>query len=189
MKFTNQEPKDDESFLKSESGWMLSEQRSTNTLLFYGLIVGILLTELLAVLIKCTDLIINFDFVVYKNFFLVVFLIPIHELVHLIFFPTPKNAIIGFSLRKAIFFVTSNDIFTKKLLLIVTIMPFILLTVLPICILFFIKSEIIAYFALFNSLGSGVDIISALLILKLPQKHSFRYNGTKLYYKPISSLS
>lgn len=183
MKFIAHAPGNNLIFLEQEKGWILSEQINNKKIIIIGLILGIILTSLFEYAIKSFTLCSDFNFSFYKKLYLIIILIPLHEFVHLLFFPKFNNSEVGFSLRTAVFFVTTNEIFSKSRLFIVTLMPLLLLTISPFILLFFIKNDMIAYLATFNLLGSGVDIVSSFLVLKQPQKHKFRFGGSNLYIK------
>ena len=183
MKFIIREPKNNLIFLEQENGWILSEQINSNKIFIFGLILGIILTSIFEYAIKSFTLCSDFNFSFYKKLYLIIILIPLHEFIHLLVFPKFTNSEVGFSFRTAVFFVTTNEIFSKSRLIIATLMPLLLLTLFPFIFLFFIKNDMIAYFATFNLLGSGVDIVSSFLVLKQPKKHIFRFGGSNLYIK------
>ena len=151
--------------------------------------MGIILISIFEYTIKSFTLCSDFSFSFYKKLYLLIILIPLHEFIHLLFFPKFSNSEVGFSLRTAVFFVTTNEIFSKSRLFIATLMPLLLLTIIPFIFLFFIKNDIIAYFATFNLLGSGVDIVTAFFVLKQPKKHKLRFGGSNLYIKREEILS
>jgi hypothetical protein len=185
MKFIKREPDENMAFLQNERGWVLSELISSKKVLIIGLIVGIISTGLLAFIIKTVIFCADFDFHIYKKLYLIVLIIPLHEFVHLLFFPNLNNSTFGVLLHKAVFFVTTNDVLSGKRFLAVSLMPVFLLTVVPVVVLFFIQSEFLAYLALYNLLGSGVDIVSSLIILKQSKNNVFRFCGAKLYVKQV----
>jgi len=183
MKFIIREPKSNLIFLEQEKGWILSEQINSKGFFILGLIIGIILTSLFEYAIKSFTLCSDFSFSFYKKLYLIIILIPLHEFIHLLFFPKFLNSEVGFSLRTAVFFVTTNEIFSKSRLISSILMPLLLLTIFPFIFLFFIRNDTMAYFAAFNLLGSGVDIVSLFLVLKQPKNHLFRFGGSNLYIK------
>jgi hypothetical protein len=157
-----------------------------NSSIILGIILGFFLALILELIIKHFSLCSDFNFVVIRKIYLFIVIIPLHEMLHLAFFPSIKNSTIGIALKKGAFYVTSQDSFTKTRFLTILLLPLIILTIFPFISLFFIKSDLMANIALYNLIGSGVDIIMFFHILKIPSKHLFRFNGTELYIKPAS---
>ncbi len=164
--------------------WKLVTQfPSIKEILIWGIVLGVVLTGITSSLISIFILMDNFDFQAYKKLYLFLLIIPLHELFHLIVIPNIKNSTLGYSWRKFIFFISTDEIFSKNRFLLVSLLPLIVLTVFPIITLFFLKSEFVAYFALYNLIGSGIDIISFSIILKLPNNPLLKFHGANLYAK------
>lgn len=181
MKFRNGLPSYDADFENSNSDW--TKLNSINGSIIIGIILGIFLAFVLELVIKQFSHYSDFDFVVIRKIYLFIIIIPFHEMLHLVFFPSIKNGTIGIALNKGIFYVTTKDIFTKSRFLVILLFPLIILTIIPFISLFFIKSDLLANIVLYNLIGSGVDIVTFYHVLKLPSKHQLRFNGTKLYSK------
>ncbi|MEJ5315658.1 MAG: DUF3267 domain-containing protein [Tenuifilum sp.] len=187
MKFLIVEPIEDKSLVQKNEGWILSEKIETGKGLYAaGIVLGIILAGIFSFIIKTTTLCKTLDFYVYKKIILFLLVIPLHEISHIIFFPSLNNTVIGFSWKKGVFYVSSSEIFSKKRLLITIILPFLLLTIIPYFFLYFINSETIAYISLYNLIGSGIDLITFFKILSITEGNQFRYNGTNLYFRKVS---
>lgn len=184
MKFRIGLPSHDPDFEKSNSDWIILN--SINSSIIIGIILGLFLAFILELIIKHFSLCSDFDFVVIRKIYLFIVIIPLHEMLHLAFFPSIKKSTVGIAIKKGIFYVTTQDYFTKIRFLTILLLPLIVLTIFPFISLFFIKSDLMANIALYNLIGSGVDIITFFHILKLPSKHLLRFNGTELYFKPAS---
>jgi hypothetical protein len=117
--------------------------------------------------------------------YLFILIIPLHELIHVIFLPCLSNAIVGFSPKKIVFYVATEDEISKNRFLIIAIMPFILLTILPLIIFFYWQYEIIAHLALLNALASGIDLRSFFYIYRQPKGSIFKMVDSYLYSKTI----
>lgn len=160
------------------SDWKLVPEliSNKNTAIFVAIAIGVILKELLGLMF--TDL----GFVSYKQLYLLLLIIPIHELLHILFFPYNAESIAWVDLKRLSFYVTSNGEFSKKRLIISLLAPFIILTLLPLIVSFWCESQTLIYILLYNALGSGGDIMS--LIVLIPNKGSrFIINGDKLYTK------
>lgn len=182
MKFILGLPSYDPDFEKSNTDW--TKLNSINGAIPIGIILGLFLAFMLELVIKHFSLCSDFDFVVVRKLYLFIIIIPVHEMLHLAFFPSIKNSTVGIALKKGVFYVTTQDCFTKTRFLTILLLPLILLTIIPFISLFFLKSDFLANFALLNLIGSGVDIVTFFHILKLPAKYLLRFNGTELYFKP-----
>jgi len=184
MKFKIGLPDFDPNFENNNSHW--TKLNSITGSIIIGIVLGIILAFLLELLIKYFSLCSDFDFVVIRNIYLFIIIIPVHEMLHIALFPNSKNSIVGIALKKGIFYVTTKDSFTKNRFLVVLLFPLVILTIIPFISLFFIKSDLLANVALYNLIGSGVDIVTFFHVLKLSSKHQLRFNGTKLYSKPAT---
>lgn len=182
MKFKIGIPETDGEFKKNNPECIFI--KNIKNLMIPGIILGLTLTLFLEFLIRLYILDKNFSFYSYKKLHLFLMILTLHEIVHLIYFPSIKNCIVGISFKKLIFYVTTKDYFTKTRLIIVLLAPLFFLTIAPLFLLFFIKSSLLAYIALFNLIGSGVDILSLIQVLKLPKNHIIMFNGPALYIKP-----
>jgi hypothetical protein len=183
MKFIFNIPSASDDFKENNTEWKLVA--CSKKIILPGIILGLVLTVIADMIITHLILDTNFSFKIFPNIYLFLLIIIPHEIIHLLFFPNFRNSTIGFSAKKLIFFVTTNEQFTKARLLTSTIAPLVLLSIIPIILLFFYNNHVIAYIALFNLLGSGADIIAFLKLVKLPNDLYLKFNGTELYARPI----
>jgi len=151
--------------------------------LILGLILGIVISSIFSFLINIIFFNNSIDIHFYRYLYLILILIPVHELLHIIFLPKPSKAIIGLSFKYLIFYVKYENDITRNRLLLITIMPFIILSILPIFLLSITQSILIVYIILFNVIASGVDLLSLYLIAKLPKGIILKMSGNDLYYR------
>lgn len=112
----------------------------------------------------------------------------LHELVHLSI--TPRfglaiQSILGIWPKKLIFYTFYFGQLTKLRLMLIACAPLTLLTVLPIFISSILHwdSEKLGLLAIFNSMLSGIDVITLYLILsEVPKYGLCRQSGDNIYY-------
>lgn len=146
-----------------------------------GVFIGIVLSIILLESIALTNSIPEFDFKFYLNIHVFLLVLIVHEIVHLLIFPRPCNATIGLYLQRMIFYVTTNDIFSRNRLLLTYIAPTLVLTIIPIGLLFFVQHRLIAYIAICNLLGSGIDLIQYFRVVKMPPSTKFKFLSDGFY--------
>lgn len=118
---------------------------------------------------------------------ILILVIPIHELLHTVYFPdkiTSPNIIFGY--YKGSFFALYMKEMKRIEFLSVLIFPFIILTLIPIlsAIIFNLNFSLLFKISLINSILSGGDIISFITILKqVPKKTMVRNKGYYTYWK------
>ncbi|MGE7930435.1 DUF3267 domain-containing protein [Lysinibacillus xylanilyticus] len=117
----------------------------------------------------------------------IIFLLIIHELLHLMFIPNfmkSEKTSIGLTLFGA--FVMTEEKISKPRYMFITIAPFIIISVifpliLSICGLL---TTTIKFLIILNSMGSSVDLLNVLLIMKqVPKNAILTSNGTNTYWK------
>jgi hypothetical protein len=148
-----------------------------------GLFTGLLLTIIFEQVIRYAYFngVYNFSFV--REIYLLLLIVPAHELVHLLLLPGYRNVSVGVSVKRMIFFVHTADTLTRSRFLIVLLAPLILLSVLPLIILSVFHDPLFGNIALLNLIGSGVDIISAIRISRFPRQSLLKMDGVKLLVK------
>jgi hypothetical protein len=131
-----------------------------------------------------SSLSINIDLgVIIWVFLLIIF----HELIHLLFIPNflkSRKTMIGFTLFGC--YVHTEEELSKSRYILVTIAPFIILSIiLPLILgVFGLLSSTFKSLVLLNSMASSLDILMLILLLtQIPKKASLRNNGTKTYWK------
>jgi hypothetical protein len=150
-------------------------------IIFLGIFLGVVLSLILSELIALIGSIPEFDFKFYLNIHIFFLVLITHELIHLLIFPKPWNATIGLYLQRMIFYVTTNDTFSRNRLLLTYIAPTLALTIIPLGMLFYIQHKLIAYIAICNLLGSGIDLIQFFRVVKMPASSRFKFFSDGLY--------
>ncbi|MDC3414708.1 DUF3267 domain-containing protein [Aquibacillus sp. 3ASR75-11] len=114
-------------------------------------------------------------------------LIVIHELIHLVFIPNfikSKKTFIGLTLFGG--YVITEEKISKSRYILVTISPFVIISVfLPIILsLFGILTPTFKILILVNSMASSVDILNLIhLLVQIPKRANLISNGNKTYWK------
>jgi len=117
----------------------------------------------------------------------IVFLLIIHELLHLMFIPNfikSEKTSIGITLFGA--FVMTEEKISKPRYMFITIAPFIIISVIFPLILSIsgLLTTTIKFLIILNSMGSSVDLLNVLLIMKQVQKNAtLTSNGANTYWK------
>lgn len=125
---------------------------------------------------------IKFRYIVYIYLYIL-----LHEVIHLVCIPNfykSKSTFISLKLWGG--FVYTEEVIKRNRYLIVTIMPFIILSfVVPfLMIKLGVNPMIILTLAIVNSGGAAVDVLSfALLLFQVPRNSSIKNNGMKTFYK------
>ncbi|WP_175559941.1 DUF3267 domain-containing protein [Clostridium uliginosum] len=113
--------------------------------------------------------------------------IYIHELIHLIFIPNflnSDNTFLGLTWFGG--YAYTEEIITKKIYILIAVMPFLLISVISILILgpMGYLTPIIKFICIFNAVGSSVDFFNILLVsIQVPNKSKIVMNGQLSYYK------
>ncbi|MBG9456193.1 hypothetical protein ABE61_19650 [Lysinibacillus sphaericus] len=114
-------------------------------------------------------------------------LLIIHELLHLIFIPNfikSEKTSVGFTLFGA--FVITEEEISKSRYIFITVAPFIILSILLPLILsvFGLLTTTLKYLVILNAMGSSVDLLNLLLIMKqVPKNATLTCNGPNTYWK------
>jgi hypothetical protein len=119
---------------------------------------------------------------VFSKLYLLFLLIPLHEIIHILFGRDIRKSEIWISIKPLIIYVVSDSLYTKLRLVVVLIMPFVILTVIPILISVLFNNILFLYIAYYNAIGSGGDFISIMRILILKNNEFMLING-ELYQK------
>jgi hypothetical protein len=127
---------------------------------------------------------IRFDYIIYVYFFVVA-----HELIHLIFIPNfyrSEKTYIGIKPWGG--FVFSTEKISKGRFFLITVAPFVVLSIMALIILGL--ADLLNGFLLFlifiNALSSSVDILNAVLIaIQVPNGSTIVNNGFETYFKAL----
>jgi len=118
---------------------------------------------------------------------LIIFLVILHELIHLIFIPNfikSEKTWIGLTIFGG--FVATEEEISKSRFVLITIAPFFIISILTPLLLnvFGALTTTLKCLILLNSMASSVDMLTLLLILKqVPPNGILRNNGSKTYWK------
>nr|WP_277398416.1 DUF3267 domain-containing protein [Neobacillus citreus] len=118
--------------------------------------------------------------------FLIIFLVILHELLHLIFIPNfirSENTFIGLTWFGG--FAATEEVISKSRFILITIAPFLIISVvLPVILGFFgLLTSTLKFLIIVNSLASSVDMLNLLLIMKqVPNNSILKNNGHKTYW-------
>ena len=164
-------------------GWNKHKFSSGWSHIIIGLLLGLAITIVLDFVITVFSIVEGFNFSIINNIYLFILIFPLHELIHVLMLPNPNSAIVGLSLKKMVFYVTTEDVIRKNRFLLISLAPLFFLTVIPLFSLFFIQSSVIAHIALLNMLGSGIDLRTSYYISRQPKGSVFLINGSELYSK------
>ncbi|MFC4800190.1 DUF3267 domain-containing protein [Neobacillus sp. GCM10023253] len=118
--------------------------------------------------------------------FLIIFLVILHELLHLIFIPNfirSENTFIGLTWFGG--FAVTEEVISKSRFILITIAPFLIISVvLPVILGFFgLLTSTLKFLIIVNSLASSVDMLNLLLIMnQVPNSSILKNNGHKTYW-------
>lgn len=125
---------------------------------------------------------INFNII-----FLLVLLLILHELLHLIFisnFIKSEKTYIGLTLFGG--FVITEEEISKSRYILITIAPFMIISIiLPLILTVFgLLTTTLKFLIILNSMGSSVDLLNFLLLIKqVPKNATLKSNGPNTYWK------
>jgi hypothetical protein len=116
-------------------------------------------------------------------------LIVIHELIHALFIPDflrSNETYWGLTIYGG--FVCTTQKLTKGKFILITIAPFVILSIIMPLIfgILGIKNEFLFFLLILNALASSIDILNMILILfQAPQKSIILNNGFETYYQEL----
>jgi hypothetical protein len=148
---------------------------------YLGFLSGLLLCVIVIYVI--TNFIFSepIEFRFYKKLYLILIIIPVHEMLHFVALPDYKSGKLGFSFRTLSFFTLSDVTFSRDRFIFISLIPLIILTILPFILLYFFKYEWIVYILIYNLAGSGMDILYSLKALSLPKQTKIKFIGGEMY--------
>jgi len=117
----------------------------------------------------------------------IVLLLIIHELLHLMFIPNfmkSEKTSVGLTLFGG--FVVTEEEISKSRYMFITIAPFMILSIFfPLIFSAFgLLTTTLKFLIILNSLGSSVDLLNLLLIMKqVPKNATIKCNGPNTYWK------
>ncbi len=117
----------------------------------------------------------------------IIMIIVLHELIHLLFIPNfmrSDKTYVGLIWLGG--FVVTEEEITKSRYIIITIAPFVIISMIAPLILgaFGLLTTPVKLFVLLNALASSVDMLNLLTVIKqVPGNSVLRQNGAKTYWK------
>lgn len=109
----------------------------------------------------------------------------IHEIIHMICIPNfikSKSTFISVKLWGGFFY--TEEVISKRRYLIITILPFIILSFIVHSLMIFmgVNPIMTLNLAMINAAGSSVDVLSFILLLQVPKHSNIRNNGNETFY-------
>ncbi len=193
---------EDAAFDPQAEGWRGIREPSPLAINFLALPVGIVLalfTFLLLWLVFPKDMLYNrverLDFPGWLLALMFILIIPVHELLHAVYFPghgLTNRTVIGCWASRLLFYASYDGPMSRNRFLVVFLSPYLYLSLLPVALIAVLRLvvaplEVFVFLAVF-SLISGVlacgDIIGfALVLAQIPKQASVRNKGWKTYWK------
>lgn len=187
MKFIKSAYPSSENFNPATDVWTKSKEPTQKN---FFILAFIILVFTILLMNKLIDFLSPFNSYTNILYDMVLFLviIPIHELFHALVFPEPltsRHVIFGTLLEKGCFYAYYDGEMTKCRFLISIIMPFTILTLLPLILIIFCGfNGYLFECSYINSLFCCGDIISFFIIIfTLPKKSIVRNKGWYTYYR------
>ena len=121
------------------------------------------------------------EFRFYKKLYLILIIIPVHEMLHFVALPDYKSGKLCFSFRNLSFFTLSDVTFSRNRFIFISLIPLILLTIIPFIFLYYFQYEWIVYILIYNLAGSGMDILYSLKAISFPKQTKIKFIGKEMY--------
>jgi hypothetical protein len=125
-----------------------------------------------------------------NTLFILVLLIPVHELLHAISHPgwgTSSHSIIGLWLSRGLFYAHYEGVMSRNRFLLVFVMPLLVLGVFPTLLLMMIPDLLSSLFwlSLFGTLYASGDLVAVpFIFFQVPRTAVVRNKGWRTYWKP-----
>ncbi len=186
MRFILNKFPDDEEFEPAEDWTPLKESTSLWIVQLQSLPFMIVNFSLVIFLIRLIRIKFELNITTMLISFLV--FIPIHELIHALFFPEnimSKNVFFGFTFKGFTPFAAYIGEMKRSTFIKVLLAPFVIITILGfIYLLIFGRNELIEHIVVFNAVGASADCLGVFLILRqVPKSAVVRNKKIKTYWK------
>ena len=186
MRFILNEFPDDLSFEPGEEWFPLRESTNLWIIQFQALpflIVNVVLITLILHLIGIT-----FHLSLYVMFTSFLLFIPVHELIHALYFPerlSSNNIFFGFTVNGFAPFVAFFGEMKRNTYIMVLLAPFIIITLLGyIYLLLFGTNSLVEHIIFFNAIGACADCLGVWIVLRQVPKHAvLRNKKIRTYWK------
>ena len=194
MKFRLGPPPIDDTILKDDNAWCLLDEPADIRFQVYGVLVALLITAALILVLLARDpkYVMNISWPIVILFIFIV--MPIHEFLHAISFPggaISKDVAFGFYPRAFAFYAHYSGIITRHRHILISIFPFIMLTLIPLTVVLVMKLErsYLVEIILAGGLASAGDVLTILYINKHVPRGSILINsGLKTYWKQMDNI-
>lgn len=134
----------------------------------------------------------GYAFTIYLSDILwLVLMLVMHELIHLIFIPNfikSEKTYVGLTLVGG--FVFTEEEISKSRYIIITIAPFVIISlILPLVLsVFGLLTTTLKFLIILNSLGSSVDLLNLILVIKqVPKNAILKSNGPYTYWRILKN--
>lgn len=192
MKFIVNDFPDDENFQPDEAWTPLKESDNMWMVQLQAVPFMIINVAVVIVLMR----LIGISFVLNTTMMLLAFLIfiPVHELIHALFFPEnlkSDNVYFGFILKSFAFFALYFGEMKRNAFIRVLLAPFVIITLAGLLCLFLLGSNgLVEHIIVFNALGACVDCLGVFLVLQQVPRHALvRNKKIRTYWRLADNVS
>ncbi len=186
MRFIFNKFPDDVHFHPNE-GWTPLKE-SSNLWIVQLHAIPFMIMNVILVIVPMRLMGIHFEIDVAKMFLSFLIFVPVHELLHALFFPEnifSKNVFLGFTLKGFAPFAAYTGEMSRNRFMKVLLAPFLVITFLGFLYLIILgEDELIEHIIVFNALGASGDILGVFLVLQqVPENAIVRNKKTRTYWK------
>lgn len=189
-------------FMPEQENWnSLKEPKNIFSSLFLSLPIGIAAAGLIFLLARLLGLNTELDYrtkififdIKALLFLSIILVIPIHELIHALFFPeslSSSKVLFGYIPKAMTFYAYYDGEIKKSRFIISLLAPVVVISFIPLLLLFAINFDapFIIYISALNALLSCADILGAIIILcQVPNGTVIKNKGIKSYWKQYIS--
>jgi hypothetical protein len=189
MKFSWNKIPEDKTFEpdKNDEGWIALKE-STNMWIVQLQALPFLILNMFVVLLFMGLFGIQFELNYIELLISLIILVPIHELIHALFFPeklSSDNVYFGFLLKGLAFFAAYIGQMKRNEFIRVLISPLVIMSVIGMIILIIIgHNNILEHIIVINAVAACVDTMGVFMILRqVPKNTIVKNKGLKTYWK------
>ncbi|MBN1358962.1 MAG: DUF3267 domain-containing protein [Sedimentisphaerales bacterium] len=190
MRFRIGPPPENASVVGDESTWHPLREPSPARFQLLAILtaVGVTVLITLALLTRDPELVLSVSWPIVMLF--IVFVLPVHEFLHAVCFKggvVSRQAVFGFYPKVLAFYAHCDGMLTRRRYIVISMFPFLVLTVLPLLLVTLIRVEwrylVEVIFA--NGLASAGDVLTTIIIARQAPRQSILVNsGMKTYWRP-----
>jgi hypothetical protein len=176
-------------FHPEEQGWTALREPGVAGIFAIALPVGILLFLLAVLMLYLAIGREATDFRLVPLVASILLVMPVHEAAHLLALPhagLSPEAVVGFWPAAVGFYVYYDGALTRRHYLLVSISPYLWLSVLPVvvCFVFEVYHPVVTYVVLANAAAAGADMAGfALVAAQVPRRALVRNQGVRTWWK------